>query len=65
MGPMCRTAGEHGSMGRTGVHTAYTAQTCSDGGQRTSDLTLKERGFHCARCGLTSDRNARQNMVAV
>jgi putative transposase len=48
------------------VNPAYTSQDCSGCGQRKTDLTLDDRTYRCARCGLVldRDRNAARNILA-
>jgi putative transposase len=48
------------------VHPAYTSQDCSGCGHRKTDLTLSDRTYTCAQCGLVMDRdrNAARNILA-
>jgi putative transposase len=48
------------------VDPAYTSQDCSGCGQRKTDLTLADRTYTCAQCGLVidRDRNAASNILA-
>jgi putative transposase len=48
------------------VDPAYTSQDCSGCGQRKTDLTLDDRTYTCAHCGLVidRDRNAAGNILA-
>jgi putative transposase len=48
------------------VNPAYTSQECSSCGHRNADLTLADRTYTCARCGLVldRDRNAAHNILA-
>jgi putative transposase len=48
------------------VNPAYTSQDCSGCGHRKTDLTLSDRTYTCARCGLVMDRdrNAARNILA-
>jgi putative transposase len=47
------------------VNPAYTSQDCSQCGHRKTDLTLADRTYSCACCGLVLDRdlNASRNIV--
>jgi putative transposase len=47
------------------VNPAYTSQDCSQCGHRKTDLTLADRTYSCACCGLVLDRdlNASRNSV--
>jgi putative transposase len=49
------------------VNPAYTSQDCSQCGHRKTDLTLADRTYTCACCGvvLDRDRNASRNILAV
>jgi len=48
------------------VNPAYTSQDCSGCGHRKTDLTLADRTYVCAHCGLVLDRdcNAARNILA-
>jgi putative transposase len=48
------------------VDPAHTSQNCSGCGQRKTDLTLADRTYTCAQCGLVidRDRNAAGNILA-
>ena len=48
------------------VDPAYTSQDCSGCGHRKTDLTLADRTYTCAQCGLVMDRdrNAARNILA-
>ena len=48
------------------VNPAYTSQDCSACGHRKTDLTLADRTYTCAQCGLAidRDRNAALNILA-
>ena len=48
------------------VRAAFTSQDCSQCGVRKSDLTLRDRIYRCAVCGMTLDRdvNAARNILA-
>jgi len=48
------------------VDPAYTSQDCFGCGHRKSDLTLADRTYTCAQCGLVMDRdrNAARNILA-
>jgi putative transposase len=48
------------------VDPAYTSQDCSGCGHRKTDLTLADRTYTCAQCGLVidRDRNAAWNILA-
>ena len=48
------------------VDPAYTSQDCSGCGHRKTVLTLTDRTYTCARCGLIldRDRNAARNILA-
>ena len=50
----------------TPIHAAYTTTDCSHCGARRSDLTLRDRVYHCASCGFTHGRdvNAALNALA-
>jgi putative transposase len=49
------------------VNPAYTSQDCSQCGHRKTDLTLADRTYSCACCGLVLDRdlNASLNILGV
>lgn len=48
------------------VDPAYTSQDCSGCGQRKTDLTLADRTYTCAQCGVVidRDRNAAGDILA-
>jgi putative transposase len=48
------------------VNPAYTSRDCSGCGHRKADLSLSDRTYCCARCGmaLDRDRNAARNILA-
>jgi putative transposase len=63
---LLRSKAEWAGRACVAVNPAYTSQDCSGCGHRKTDLTLSDRTYTCAQCGLVidRDRNAALNILA-